>query len=276
MIKNKLLKENKNSLSMISKKNIYLHLNEEFSNIDIYTHKKISSTNEEAKKIALNKTKHATVIIADEQTDGKGRMGRTFYSPPNTGIYMSIILRENLSTFNSVLITTSSCVAICDAIYKVTGMDCQIKWINDIYMNNKKVGGILTETSMNSENKIMNYLIIGIGINFNKPKYNFPIDIQEIAGSIYKNNTKVSRERLCSEIINNILSITSRINSYDFISEYKRRSLIFNREILYTSYGIKYKGKVIDINKDGSLLVKNKDGSIKVLNSSEITIRRLD
>ncbi len=266
MIKNQSLKEK-----------IYINLNKEFSNINIYTYKTIPSTNEIAKQLVLNEAKHGTVIIAEEQTSGKGRMGKSFYSPPNTGIYMSIILRENLSALNPVLITTSSCVAICDAIYKVTGIECQIKWINDIYINNKKVGGILAETSIDFKDKNMNYLIIGIGINFNKPKFNFPTEFKEIAGAIYQdNNTEVSKNKLCSEIINNILNIIPKINNYDFISEYKKRSLILNKEILYIINNIKYKGKAIDINKDGYLIVKHNDGSIKTLNSSEITIRMLN
>ena len=123
----------------------------------------------------------------------------------------------------------------------------------------------------------MNYLIIGIGINFNKPKFNFPTELKEIAGAIYQdNNTEVSKNKLCSEIINNILNIIPKINNYDFISEYKKRSLILNKEILYIINNIKYNGKAIDINKDGYLIVKHNDGSIKTLNSSEITIRMLN
>ena len=203
-------------------------------------------------------------------------MGRTFYSPANTGIYMSIILRPNLTAMDSVLITTSSSVAICDAIYKVTGIECQIKWINDIYINNKKIGGILTEASTNFESGTIDYLILGIGINFNKPKDNFPSNLREIADSLYKDNSNgINRNILCAEILNNILSIIPNIKDYDFISEYKKRSIILNQEIMYTSGGFYSKGKAIDINNDGSLVIKRDDGSIKILNSGEVSIRRL-
>lgn len=261
---------------LISKEGISLYLNKDFSNVDIYIYKTTSSTNEVAKKLALSGAKHGTVVISEEQTQGKGRMGRSFYSPANTGIYMSIILRPTLTAMDSVLITTSSSVAICDAIHKVTGIECQIKWINDIYINNKKIGGILTEASTNFESGTIDYLILGIGINFNNPKDNFPDDLKEIADSLYKGNSNgINRNMLCAEILNNILSIIPKIKDYDFISEYKKRSIILNQEILYISGGIYSKGKAIDINNDGSLVIKHDDGSIKILNSGEISIRRL-
>ena len=261
---------------LISKEGISLYLNKEFSNIEIYTYKTTSSTNEVAKKLALTGAKHGTVVISEEQTQGKGRMGRSFYSPANTGIYMSIILRPTLTAMDSVLITTSSSVAICDAIHKVTGIECQIKWINDIYINNKKIGGILTEASTNFESGTIDYLILGIGINFNNPKDNFPDDLKEISDSLYKGNSNgINRNILCAEILNNILSIIPKIKDYNFISEYKKRSIILNQEIMYTSGGIYSKGRAIDINNDGSLVIKHDDGSIKILNSGEISIRRL-
>ena len=261
---------------IISKEGISLYLNKDFSNVDIYIYKTTSSTNEVAKKLALSGAKHGTVVISEEQTQGKGRMGRSFYSPANTGIYMSIILRPTLTAMDSVLITTSSSVAICDAIHKVTGIECQIKWINDIYINNKKIGGILTEASTNFESGTIDYLILGIGINFNNPKDDFPDNLKEIAGSLYKGNSNgINRNMLCAEILNNILSIIPKIKEYDFISEYKKRSIILNQEIMYISGGIYSKGKAIDINNDGSLVIKHDDGSIKILNSGEVSIRRL-
>lgn len=261
---------------IISKEGISLYLNKDFSNVDIYIYKTTSSTNEVAKKLALSGAKHGTVVISEEQTQGKGRMGRSFYSPANTGIYMSIILRPTLTAMDSVLITTSSSVAICDAIHKVTGIECQIKWINDIYINNKKIGGILTEASTNFESGTIDYLILGIGINFNNPKDDFPDNLKEIAGSLYKGNSNgINRNMLCAEILNNILSIIPQIKDYDFISEYKKRSIILNQKIMYISGGIYSKGKAIDINNDGSLVIKHDDGSIKILNSGEVSIRRL-
>lgn len=261
----------------ISKEGISLYLNKEFNNIEIHAHKKVSSTNDIAKTLALNGSKHGTIVISEEQTAGKGRFGKVFYSPANTGIYMSIILRPNLTAMDSVLITTSASVVICDAIQKITGIECQIKWINDIYLNNKKVGGILTEGSTNFESGNVDYLILGIGINFNFPKDNFPEELKEIASALFNNNNNsINRNILCAEIINNILNIIPKIKSYDFIPEYKKRSIILNKNIIYTSSGISSMGKAIDIANDGSLIVKHEDGSIKILNSGEVSIRSIN
>ena len=253
----------------ISKEGISLYLNKSCSNIEIYNYKTISSTNEVAKNLALSGAKHGTVVISEEQTAGKGRLGRSFYSPANTGIYMSIILRPNLTAMDSVLITTSSSVIICEAIKKVTGIDCQIKWINDIYLNNKKVGGILTEASTNFESGTIDYLILGIGINFNPPKDDFPKELKSIASSLFNNDkNNINRNMLCAEIINNILNMIPRIN--------KKRSIVLNEEIMYINSGISFKAKAIDIKDDGSLVVQHDDGSIKTLNSGEVSIRRLN
>ena len=261
----------------ISKEGISLYLNKSCSNIEIYNYKTISSTNEVAKNLALSGAKHGTVVISEEQTAGKGRLGRSFYSPANTGIYMSIILRPNLTAMDSVLITTSSSVIICEAIKKVTGIDCQIKWINDIYLNNRKVGGILTEASTNFESGTIDYLILGIGINFNPPKDDFPKELKSIASSLFNNDkNNINRNMLCAEIINNILNMIPRIKNYDFISEYKKRSIVLNEEIMYINSGISFKAKAIDIKDDGSLVVQHDDGSIKTLNSGEVSIRRLN
>lgn len=266
----------KNS-DFISKEGITLYLNDEFKYIDIYTYKKVTSTNDIAKKLALNGAKHGTIVISEEQTNGKGRLGRSFYSPANTGIYMSIILKLSLTTMDSVLITTSSAVAICDAIEKLTGINCQIKWINDIYLNGKKIAGILAKTSTNFESKTIDYLILGIGLNFTQPKNDFPEELRKIASSLFEhNNSTINRNLLCAEIANNILNMISKIENYDFISEYKKRSIVLNQDIIYTSKGISLIGKAIDIANDGSLIVKNSDGSTKILNSGDITIRKVN
>lgn len=265
-----------NHTDFISKEGISLYLHKNFSDIDIYTHKIVTSTNDLCKTLAINGAKHGTIVISEEQSAGKGRLGRKFYSPANTGIYMSIILRPNLTAMDSVLITTASSVAICEAITKVTGIECEIKWINDIFINNKKIGGILTEGSTNFESGTIDYLILGIGINFSTSLNSFPNELKDIASSLYEGDHEgISRNMLCAEIINNILHMIPKIKSYDFISEYKKRSIILNKYITYTYGSTTGTGKAIDINKDGSLVIEHNDGSIKVLNSGEVSIRKI-
>ena len=147
----------------------------------------------------------------------------------------------------------------------------------DIYVNGKKIAGILAETSTNFESKTIDYLILGIGLNFTQPKNDFPEELRKIASSLFEhNNSTINRNLLCAEIANNILNMISKIENYDFISEYKKRSIVLNQDIIYTSKGISLIGKAIDIANDGSLIVKNSDGSTKILNSGDITIRKVN
>lgn len=262
---------------LISKEGILPYLKDCYSNISINTYKTLESTNKTAKELSVNGAESGTVIISEEQTMGRGRLGRKFYSPSNSGIYMSIILKPNLTVSDSVLITTAASVAVCRAIERVTTIKAQIKWINDIFINNKKICGILTEASTDFESGTINHIILGIGINFNTPKENFPKEIQNTAGSIFTTSSnKISRNQLCAEIINEVLSIIEDIKNYNFIDEYKKRSIVLNKDILYIRNGISKKGKAIDINDDGSLVVKNENDEIIILNSGEVSIRGLN
>ncbi|MFZ2538407.1 MAG: biotin--[acetyl-CoA-carboxylase] ligase, partial [Oscillospiraceae bacterium] len=131
-------------------------------NVELYdtiiVHKSLSSTNTEAKALANNSAKSGTVIISEQQTQGKGRLGRKFYSPNTSGIYMSVIFRLKNPIEQSMLITSATAVAVCIAIKTVCNLDCQIKWVNDIYIDSKKVCGILTEASVNFEAQQLDYI----------------------------------------------------------------------------------------------------------------------
>lgn len=259
---------------LLSKEGIALYLNNAYSDIPIYVYKTLESTNKTAKELAFKGAGNGTIVISEEQTGGKGRLGRKFYSPSNSGIYMSIILRPELSVSDSVLITTAASIAICRSIEKLTGIQAQIKWINDIVLNNKKVCGILTEASTDFESGNINYIILGIGINFTTPKGGFPDEIKDIASSLFDEcETNISRNELCAEIINEVLSMAKNLKAHNYIDEYKERSIVLNQDITFIRNGISTKGKAIDINNDGSLVVKKENNEIVVLNSGEISIR---
>ena len=132
-----------------------LYLNDEYKNLPIGVYKTIGSTNSEAKLAAVKNAGHGTIILAEEQTNGRGRFGRDFFSPYGSGIYMSIILRPQLSIENSVLVTTAAAVAVYQAIEKITDLSPLIKWVNDIFIDERKVCGILTEAVTNFESGMM-------------------------------------------------------------------------------------------------------------------------
>ena len=167
----------------------------------------LESTNITAKELAAAGAEHGTVIIADYQTAGKGCRGKTFFSPAGYGIYISFVLHANLLSFeNPASITASAAVSVCQAIEYVTGKSPKVKKVNDIFLNGRKICGILTESVIGAESHKMPFIILGIGINYNTPISDFPEELQSIAGSLYETQSPpVTRSQLIAEIINNIL-----------------------------------------------------------------------
>ncbi len=250
---------------MISKENILKHL-DRLSVPEIIIFDEIDSTNAEAKRLA--KSKDYAFVIANSQTNGRGRLGRNFYSPKDNGIYMSILLRPDFLIDESVLITTAASVLVARAIENVTAKAPRIKWVNDLYLNNKKVCGILTEAVYDFKNSKIEHIIIGIGINcFDS---DFPDDISEIAGSVMGKDFAVSREKIIAEIIREFQKLGEIVKDKSFISEYKSRSMVLEREIEIVGGET---ATALDIDQNGGLIVRLKDGEIKTLNSGEISIR---
>ena len=149
----------------------------------------IDSTNNMAKQLAQNGEGEGTVVIAKSQTNGKGRMGRSFISSSENGLYLTIILRPRVSVDKCVNITVLGAVSLCEAIEELCGVECQIKWVNDIYINEKKVSGILTEASINFEGGTMQYAVIGMGINVYEPVGGFDPEIKDIDCNLRKRDT---------------------------------------------------------------------------------------
>ncbi|MBR0599090.1 biotin--[acetyl-CoA-carboxylase] ligase [Sinanaerobacter chloroacetimidivorans] len=274
----------------ISVQGILPHLQSANMEEKVFVYKLLESTNLTAKKMALDGAAPGTVVIAEEQSKGRGRMGRSFYSPADSGIYMSLILKPGFDVAKSVLITTAASVAVCKAIEKVTGIRCEIKWVNDIYMKGKKICGILTEAVTDFESGHIEHIILGIGINFTTAKVSFPEELKDIAGSLFhktedlkKTGTKqISRNQLIAEVINEVLSIHQDLESRSFIPEYKERSFVLGKEInimqrISSSSGSDVPPPVpataVDIDSDGGLVVRYEDGSTDTLNSGEISIR---
>jgi BirA family biotin operon repressor/biotin-[acetyl-CoA-carboxylase] ligase len=268
----------------------------------IHVFRTLESTNLTAKKMALDGAPFDTVVIAEEQTKGRGRMGRSFYSPPAGGIYMSFILKPRLEVAKSILITTAASVAVCKAIEEVAGITCRIKWVNDIYIGQKKICGILTEAVTDFESGSIEHIVCGIGINYSTA---FPDELAGIAGSLFETQPsqpeegqaestlqnesngnasvkRVSRNRLIAEVINQVLDIYEAMDSKEFIEEYKARSFVLGEEILVISTAGPEKERnlsegipavAVDIDSDGGLVVRYRDGSFGTLNSGEISIR---
>ncbi|MGL5125640.1 MAG: biotin--[acetyl-CoA-carboxylase] ligase [Fusobacteriaceae bacterium] len=241
----------------------------EFSEVQIF--KTLDSTNNQAKKMAIEGASSGTLILAEEQTNGRGRRGREFYSPANSGIYMSLILKPNFSMEEIPLITTGACVAVCRAIEKLFQVSPKIKWINDIYLDDKKVCGILTEGVTNFESGSIESVILGIGINFNT--MDFPGELKKKAGSILNEKTqRVSRNDLVSEIVLEIFKVLEEIPERKYLAEYKERSWVLGSYVEVLSSNRNYTAKALDISEDGALIVIDEFGKLEYLNSGEISI----
>lgn len=256
--------------NLLSEQGIRMHLDEANAAVALQVHNVIDSTNQGAKMLALQGAAHGTVVIANEQTKGRGRLGRDFYSPASTGIYLSLILKPNFDISKSVLVTTAASVAVVRAIRKVCQCEARIKWVNDVYIADKKICGILTEAVTNFENGEIEYLVLGIGVNCQLPEAGFPDELKEKAGNI---PISFSRNKLAAEIINQVLHLYEDIENRDFIQEYKEKSMVLGKNIQVIRKGVNKDARALDIDEDGGLLVEYSDGTKEVLNTGEISIR---
>ena len=233
----------------------------------------IDSTNTYAKSIAKKGAKEGTVVIAKTQTAGKGRLGRTFFSKLD-GIYLSVVLRPKFSAENIQFITVAAAVATANAIDEICGVNTGIKWVNDIYLNGKKICGILTETSINTETSTTDYAVLGIGINLSLAGNTLPEDIKNIAGFIFENVTDTElKEGLCAKILDNFFALYKNLTDKEYIDEYRRRSILIGKEVTCSCGEKVYKATVLDIDENARLVVRDLNGEIKFLNAGEVSLK---
>ena len=254
----------------LSKSGIQMYLDCD-NEMDIEVFKSISSTNTILKEMANNSAKHNKILVSNEQTAGKGRKGKTFYSPSNTGVYFSILLREQLD--KASMITVIAAVSICQAIEKISDIKPQIKWVNDIYIDGKKVCGILSESSLSIENGQIEYVILGLGVNIYSPNEKFPTAIEDIAGYLFENQHENIKNKLVAEFLNVFNINFKKYNKEQAINEYKKRSLVIGKKIIVLNQNSKKEARVLDIDQDGSLIVRYDNFSEEKLISGEISIK---
>lgn len=234
----------------------------------------LDSTNRYVKELAVKDGQPGTVVIAGRQSAGRGRLGRSFFSPEETGIYMSILLRPDIALERSVLITSMTAVAVARAIERVSGTEAKIKWVNDIFLNGKKVCGILTEAGINAEKDTLDYAVIGIGVNVGKME--FPEELKDTATSITNEcGFKVAKETVIDEILLELEKWYPTLLDGSFLEESRKRSLLLGRKIKVLDETVQrgfYPAKAVDINEMGNLIIE-RNGERVVLNSGEVSIR---
>ena len=243
--------------------------------IDIEIVKEIGSTNDELKQQAINGENEIKLLIAESQTKGKGTKGRSFFSPANTGCYISFLLKPEYSPEECTLLTTAAATATALAIENATGKKAQIKWVNDIYMDRKKVAGILTEASFKKDGKGIDYVIVGIGVNINPPEGGFPAEIENIASSVITDEPLYIKNKLIAEIANGLIFFYKTFKNKLFINEYKKRLFFLGEEITVIQGDKSYQATAVDIDEQCHLIVRTADGKTKTLFSGEISIRTI-
>ncbi|MBR2860387.1 MAG: biotin--[Clostridia bacterium] len=232
----------------------------------VFLFDEIDSTNTFLKSVA-NENPDFTVTIANKQTAGRGRMGRSFHSPENNGIYLSILLKPQLAPDKALSITTMAAVAVAKTVEKFTQEKAYIKWVNDVFFHGKKVCGILTEASASSKDRL-DYAVLGIGINLYESEQGFPEELKDIAGAIFSKSAGI-RQEFIIELINAFNEIYSL---GEYVEEYASRSILTGKDIVFIKDGEELSGRVLGIDADCGLLV-SVNGKTQKLNCGEATIK---
>ncbi len=242
-------------------------------NLDVHVYETVESTNTLLKSRAQNKGMEGTIIIAAEQTAGKGRLGRKFESPMGTGVYVSILLRPKFSVSESLFITTAAAVAVSQAIESLSDKEAKIKWVNDIYIEDKKVCGILTEAAIDFESGNLDYAVVGIGVNVQEPESGFPLEIKDIAGSVFDEKAPDEiRAKLAAKIIDNFFILYKNLENKNFMDEYRKRSWLDGKKVNLSVGNNSFSGIVKEINQNAEIVLMLEDGKEMAFSSGEAFI----
>lgn len=234
-------------------------------------HGLLDSTNNRAKALAATGAPHGYLVIAESQSGGKGRMGRSFFSPEHSGVYITYVLRPKMLAERAVMITSMAAVAVARAIEALADVDVKIKWVNDLYINDKKACGILCEASLDFESGGLEYAVLGIGVNVTKME--FPPELQDIATSIENEcGHAVSRSRLIAEISNQLEALYGQLATGEFMAESRARSNVIGRDVTVIRGEERFEARAVDIDDAGRLVIRTAEGISRV-GSGEISLK---
>lgn len=236
---------------------------------DVIHYPSVDSTNNECKRLLSQGKQGMFLVVTDCQTAGRGRQGKAFASPADTGIYFSLVIRPNTSFKNAVTATTAASVAVCMAIENLTDKKPVIKWVNDVYLNNRKICGILTEAITNFEDGTVESVIIGIGINLKENA--FPRELRDIVGFL---DADINKNLLVSTVIDKLVEINTG-DYKTFIDYYRTHSMVIGQKIKIIKGYEQIPAVAVSIDEQGGLEVQLENGERTVLRSGEISIRKI-
>ena len=236
--------------------------------VQLYFYDSIDSTNTQAKRLLAEGLQGNALLAANEQTAGRGRQGRSFYSPKNTGIYYSYVFHPQKTLADAVFITTAAAVSVVRAIERVSTLKPQIKWVNDVYLGGKKVCGILTEAVSDFESGALESVIVGIGINVNTAS--FPAELRDKAAGL--GDASITRAALLNAAVEELIKVAQDLENPAIMEDYRRHSAVIGKEISFIQNGVTTKATAVEIDDKGALVVKTQQG-LTTLSSGEITLR---
>ncbi len=254
--------------------------------IGVKIEREVTSTNTLLKQYVARGQTEDMILMAEEQSGGRGRRGRSFFSPEGTGLYMSILLHPALTPEEAAMLTTMAAAAEAVALEKISGEEVKIKWVNDVWIRNKKVSGILTEGSVSMEDGHLEYAIVGIGINVYEPAGGFPEEIKDVAGAVFTNDIcrENLRNRIASEVLIQFLRYYQKLPVKEYLEEYRKRSIAIGRQVQILTPGkeempntdntpARDHGLVLGVDDECHLLVQYDDGTTDSLSNGEISIK---
>ena len=239
----------------------------------------VDSTNLHAKQLAAEGAADGAVVVADRQTAGRGRLGRSFQSPGGRGIYLTVLLRPDLPPERLSPVTAMAGVAVCRAVERHCNVSPGLKWPNDPVLGGKKLCGILTELSLEGETGRVQDLVLGIGINVSQRPEDFTPEIREIATSLTQAlGRPVSRPALAAEVIREVDRLYAALTAGElgpYLAEYRRRCVNLGRTVRLLGPGGGETAEALDIDGDFGLVVRTADGTVRTVRSGEVSVRGL-
>ena len=233
----------------------------------------VSSTNRLVKERATQGEGEGYVLVSGHQTEGRGRLGRSFYSPSDSGVYMSILLKPSINPQDATLITTAAAVSVCEALCKMGVTDTGIKWVNDIFIGDRKVCGILTEAGFDIENNLLSYAVLGVGLNMYEPDGGFPEDIRDIAGAVFTEKKEDARNSFVAYFLSSFFKYYEDIEGRAHIRSYRDKCFVLGKEINVIKGDTVTRAKALDVDDNCGLVVELSGGEKVVISSGEISIR---
>ena len=237
-----------------------------------------ASTNDLAKTLAKEGAPEGTVVVAAQQTAGRGRMGRSFHAPAGLGLYFSLVLRPQCPPEQLLHLTCAAAVASCNSVESCAGFRPQIKWTNDLVVNRRKLGGILTELSVSSKTGLVEWAVIGIGINCRHRTEDFPPELQDMATSLLQiTGQNISPGILAAHCIQAFYNLRSQLFTHKAIilDTYRQDCMTIGQKVVLLRGEKRRYGTALDLDPDGGLLVQFDDGSIETVQSGEVSVRGL-